>query len=425
MSEPKAYKAKLTDFKPDKNNLNRHTQHGQRLVENSQRNRGFARPGFAASDGTILGGNLSVMEVAPDIGLGEGEIFVIESDGDIPIVHLRRDVAPDSEAAALLAAEDNHSALKSINYDPEVLLAEIERGIDFEGIFEVDEIKDILAELGTEESKEDGGGLGEPGAAEKAQEVWGVKEGDVWQLGRHRVICGDCTDRDVVEAVMGGERADMVFTDPPYNVSYQDNETIESLKKRNRRIDGLIIKNDSMTDNEFSEFLIAALENAPISKGDSFYLCAPPGHTETLFRNVLNNVSGWLLKQCIVWVKDQFVFGRQDYHYRHESILYGWVEGSAHYFLDDRTQDTVWEIDRPRISEFHPTTKPIELPARAIKNSCRSGDLIYDPFLGSGTTMAAAHQLNRRCFGIEIDPSYTAVVLERMKNLGVEPELIK
>jgi hypothetical protein len=148
MAEPKAYKAKLADkFKPDQNNLNRHTQRGQRLVENSQRKRGFGRPGFAANDGTVLGGNLSIMEVAPDIGLGDGEVFVVESDGDIPIVHLRRDVAPDSEQAALLAADDNHSALKSINYDPEVLLAEIERGIDFDGIFEADEIKEILGEV--------------------------------------------------------------------------------------------------------------------------------------------------------------------------------------------------------------------------------------------------------------------------------------
>jgi hypothetical protein len=159
VAEPKAYKARLADFKPDQNNLNRHTQRGQRLVENSQRQRGFGRPGFAAKDGTVLGGNLSVMEVATDIGLGDGEVFVIETDGDIPILHLRRDVAPDSETAALLAAEDNHSALKSINYDPEILLAEIERGIEFGGIFEADEIKEILGELGGEPKDDQWGGM--------------------------------------------------------------------------------------------------------------------------------------------------------------------------------------------------------------------------------------------------------------------------
>jgi hypothetical protein len=159
MAEPKAYKAKLADaLKPDERNLNRHTQRGQRLVENSQRKRGFGRPGFAANDGTVLGGNLSVIEVATDIGLGDGEVFIVETDGNIPIVHLRRDLDPDSNEAAQLAAEDNHSALKSINYDPEMLLAEIERGIEFDGIFEADEVKEILAEIETGET----GGAVEP-----------------------------------------------------------------------------------------------------------------------------------------------------------------------------------------------------------------------------------------------------------------------
>lgn len=147
MAEPKAYKGKLSDFKLDKHNLNRHTQRGRGMVENSQRKRGFGRPGFAANDKTMLGGNLSIMEVAADIDLGNGEIFVVETDGDIPIVHVRRDLDPDTEAAKLLAAEDNQSALVSIDFDPEVFAAEIAAGVDFGEVFTAEELEQYSIEL--------------------------------------------------------------------------------------------------------------------------------------------------------------------------------------------------------------------------------------------------------------------------------------
>ncbi len=141
--EPKGYKAKLADFKPDPRNLNRHTQRGRGMVEASQRQRGFARPGFAAADGTMLGGNLSVMDVAPDIGLGDGDVFVVETDGNIPIIHKRLDIEAGSEEAVLLAAEDNQSALVSIDFDPERLAEDIAAGVDFNGVFTEDEKETI------------------------------------------------------------------------------------------------------------------------------------------------------------------------------------------------------------------------------------------------------------------------------------------
>jgi hypothetical protein len=147
MTEPRAYKSKLSDFKLDKHNLNRHTQRGRGMVENSQRLRGFGRPGFAAKDKTMLGGNLSIMDVAADIELGDGEVFVIETDGNIPIVHVRRDLDPDTEAAKLLAAEDNQSALVSIDFDPKVLASEIADGVDFSGIFTEDEQAELLQQI--------------------------------------------------------------------------------------------------------------------------------------------------------------------------------------------------------------------------------------------------------------------------------------
>ena len=270
----------------------------------------------------------------------------------------------------------------------------------------------------------------DPGAqvdrAEELREIWGVESGQLWQLGSHKLICGDCTDKAVVERVMGGESADMVFTDPPYNVSYQDNESIESLKARNRRTDGLVVSNDSMTDDEFDSFLVAFLSEIPLVEGGAFYLCAPAGRTETQFRNALDYVSGLTLRECIVWVKNVFVFGRQDYHWRHESILYGWKDGAAHYFIDDHTQDTVWEIDRPRVSKDHPTMKPIELPEKAIRNSSKDGAVIFDGFSGSGTTLIACERLNRKCRAAEISPAYVAVAIQRWVDMtGGEPVLIR
>ena len=261
--------------------------------------------------------------------------------------------------------------------------------------------------------------------AAELNEKWQVKTGDLWQIGEHRLLCGDSTIKADVERVMRGELARMVFTDPPYNIAYQDNETIESLKARNRRTDGLTISNDSMTDAEFGVFLVAFMELFPVGAGGSFYLCSPAGNPETQFRNALNSVSGLSLRECIVWVKDVFVFGRQDYHWRHESILYGWKDGAAHYFIDDHTQDTVWMIDRPRISKEHPTMKPVELPEKAIKNSSLEFEIVYDPFLGSGTTMVACENLHRKCRGIEISPNYCAVILERMTTAFPELEIQK
>lgn len=261
--------------------------------------------------------------------------------------------------------------------------------------------------------------------ADELQKQWGTQLGQMWALGEHRLICGDCTDAATVARVMGGEKADMVFTDPPYNVAYQSNETIESLKARNRRTDGLVVENDAMSDGEFDAFLDAFLKQMPLRDGGAYYLCAPPGRTETQFRNALDRVSGLALRECIVWVKDQFVFGRQDYHWRHESILYGWKEGASHYFVDDRTQDTVWEIPRPRTSEFHPTMKPVELPIKAISNSSKHGEIVYEPFSGSGTTIIACQNLSRKCRAVELSPAYVAVALERFhQHSGILPVLV-
>jgi DNA modification methylase len=268
---------------------------------------------------------------------------------------------------------------------------------------------------------------GEPPDISKAEELrkaWGTELGQLWALGEHRLAVGDCTDRGVVEGVMGGESADMVATDPPYNVSIFGG-THDPRDKKNYGA-GPKIQNDNMSDEEFDKFLLNAFMSIDkiLKAGGVYYICAPAGRTETQFRIALEEVFG--LRECIVWVKQQFVFGRQDYHWRHESILYGWKNGAAHYFCDDKTQDTVWEFDRPMRSEKeHPTQKPFELFFRMISNSSKFDELVYDPFLGSGTTLIACENLNRRCRGIEISPAYAAVCLQRFVDYaGIDPVLL-
>lgn len=239
-----------------------------------------------------------------------------------------------------------------------------------------------------------------------------VKPGDVWVLGDHRIMCGDSTRPDDVARLTDREAAAFVFTDPPYGVAYQTKLSVEEAVARHRRTDGLEVANDALTPDATRALIVAALQQAPMAPGASFYVASPSGDMELHFRLALVE-AGWALRQAIVWVKDVFVMGRQDYHWRHETILYGWRDGAAHYWCGDRTQDTIWNIDRPKRSQEHPTMKPVELVVRAMENSSRPGDLVYEPFSGSGTTIIAAETLGRRCYAMELEPRYVQVAIER------------
>ena len=234
-----------------------------------------------------------------------------------------------------------------------------------------------------------------------------TQPGDVYVLGAHRLLCGDATSLRDVARVMDGQRADLVFTDPPYNVDYTG-KTSDALK----------IANDVMSARDFRAFLLAAFQvmisNA--KTGAPIYIC----HADTEgfnFRGAMTE-AGWLLKQCLVWIKDSFVMGRQDYHWRHEPILYGWKPGAAHRWWADRTQDTVWEVPRPKRSEEHPTMKPVALVARALHNSSRKGDLVLDTFGGSGTTLIACEAEGRVCRMVELDPRYCDVIVSRWETFA-------
>lgn len=229
-----------------------------------------------------------------------------------------------------------------------------------------------------------------------------TKYGDIYKLGNHYLMCGDSTKESDVERLMNGHQADLAITDPPYNVNYEG-KTEDNLK----------ILNDNMDNNQFYDFLESAFINLnkALKDGGAAYIFH--ADTEGLnFRKAFIN-SKFKLAQCLIWVKNTFVMGRQDYQWKHEPILYGWKLGAGHYFINDRKQSTVLEFDKPSKNEEHPTMKPIELVAYLIKNSSKNDDVVIDFFGGSGSTLIASEQLNRICYTMELDPRYCDVIVDR------------
>ncbi len=230
------------------------------------------------------------------------------------------------------------------------------------------------------------------------------KKGDIFLLGKHRLICGDSTKPEDVHALVDGNQIDLLFTDPPYNVDYEG-------------ATGMKIQNDKQDNDSFFKFLTLAFNNAfeVLKPGAAFYVC----HSDVEELNFLLAVknAGFHFSQIIIWLKNSLVLGRKDYHSRNEPILYGWKEGAGHYFIDDRTQDTIWEYDKPKVNDLHPTMKPIPLVARAIKNSSRRDESVLDLFGGSGTTLIAAEQTGRKAFLVEIDEKYVDVIVKRYLRL--------
>jgi site-specific DNA-methyltransferase (adenine-specific) len=242
-----------------------------------------------------------------------------------------------------------------------------------------------------------------------------TKPGDLWILGEHRLLCGDSTKAEDVERLMAGAKADLMLTDPPYNVAYEGGS-----KKRTA------IQNDSMDADSFRSFLSSCFRCAfdSMQPGAAFYIW----HADTEGYNFRGAVidCGQQVRQCLVWAKDNSMFSRQDYHWKHEPCLYGWKEGAAHSWHSDRKQTTVLEFARPSRSDEHPTMKPVALFAYLAGNSSGKGQLVYDPFLGSGTTLIAAEQLGRKCYGMEISPAYCDVIVKRWETLtGNKAELEK
>ncbi|WP_343241184.1 DNA modification methylase [Methanoculleus sp. UBA45] len=232
-----------------------------------------------------------------------------------------------------------------------------------------------------------------------------IQRGDLFRLGRHRLLCGDSTSAEDVGRLMDGKRADLLLTDPPYGVSYVG-----------KTKDALTIENDALTEEGLEELIRGAFSIAETNcrPGAYWYATAPPGPLHLLFADDWK--ARGILRQIMVWVKDSMVLGHSEYHYQHEPILFGWMPGER-YKNPDRTRTTVWECPRPNASREHPTMKPVALWARAIQDGSREADLVFDPFLGSGTTLVACEQLGRTCYGMEISPQYCQVIIDRWERL--------
>lgn len=234
--------------------------------------------------------------------------------------------------------------------------------------------------------------------------------GDLYEIGEHRLLCGDSTQTDTFEKLMGGDLADMVVTDPPYNVAYEG-----------KTEDALTIKNDSMGNDEFYKFLYdfySALTSA-VKKGGAIYVWHASSEVINFGKAMVD--AGWLLKQQLIWVKNTMVMGRQDYQWNHEPCLYGWLAGGSHKWYSDRKQTTVIKWDKPQRNGEHPTMKPVGLFGYQIENSSKIGDLVIDAFGGSGTAMVACEQLKRKARVIEYDPKYCDVIVNRM--ITLDPNL--
>lgn len=357
------------------------------------------------------------------------------------------DLTPEEEALAL-ASGDAITGWATVKPDK---LEKILRSITFGG----EATQRFLQQFGKQnklfiEPKEPAADAGpQLDKAEQLRIKWQTAKNQVWTFPsmakfgvEHRLIIGDSTDPAVVRRLMQGERVDLIFTDPPYGVDYVG-KTPDALK----------IQNDNLGITGTRALVGDALKAIPLKQGGVYYICAPAAELETAFRLALADV-GLTLRQSLVWVKQHFVMSRQDYHWRHESILYGWADGAAHYFLPDRTQDTiildemadpadlskkelidlvkelrraersdVWQEDRPMASLLHPTTKPLALVNKALLNSSRPGEVVFDGFVGSGTTLIGCEQHGRVARVIEKEPKYAAATIERAQLLGLNPHL--
>jgi site-specific DNA-methyltransferase (adenine-specific) len=386
-------KIKVTDLIQDDKNFNKGSEYGQGLIQKSFEKFGAGRSILIDKNNKIIAGNKST----ENYGAGGGQdVIVVESDGTQLIAVKRTDIDLDTPQGREMALADNATAKANIVWAEDVIASEI--GVEVAESWGVDMGKEVP------EAEEDDFDTTPP-------EIPITVLGDLYEIGEHKLLCGDSTDSDQVAKLMNGERWDLIVTDPPYNVAYEG-----------KTKDALTIQNDRMTDSNFIQFLTDYFKTALLNtkKGGGIYVF----FADMELRNFVNAFldGGFKLSQQLIWLKQSMVMGRKDYHCKHEPILYGWYEGEAHNWYSDRKQTTILEFDRPQRNGEHPTMKPIQLLSYLITNSSKSGDLIGDGFLGSGSTMVASHQLKRKCYGMELDPKYCDVIIRRMINL--DPTLV-
>ncbi|MBL0320101.1 MAG: site-specific DNA-methyltransferase [Alphaproteobacteria bacterium] len=378
----------VTQLIPYARNARTHSEEQVSQIAGSIAEFGFVNPILMGDDNIIIAGH-GRLSAAQRLGLKEVPTIILS--------HLT-----ENQRRALIIA-DNKIALNA-GWDEEMLRLELQElkldDFNLELIGFSDEELNTLLIDGLEKSE----GLTDENTVPELQEEAITKPGDVWILGNHRLLCGDSTLLTDVEKALGGVLADMVFTDPPYNVNYGG-----AMKDKLRGINRTI-KNDNLGE-EFEQFLYDACVNiVTVCKG-AIYICMASSELDTL-QSAFRKAGGhW--STFIIWAKNTFTLGRADYQRQYESILYGWKEGSDHYWCGARNQSDVWFFNKPQSNDLHPTMKPIELVERAIENSSKSRDIVLDCFGGSGSTLIAAEKTGRSARLIELDPKYCDVIVRR------------
>lgn len=368
---------------PYVNNARTHSPEQINKLRSSLREFGFINPVIIDKDYGIIAGH--------------GRVIAAREEGidKVPCVFV--DHLTEAQKKAYIIA-DNRMALDA-GWDEELLRVEIEAlqaeafDVSLTG-FDEKEITDLFKDTQAE-TKDDEYDL--TAALEKAAFV---KKGDVWVVGRHRLVCGDATNAEDVDKLCEGKRVNLILTDPPYGVSFKS-------------ASGLTIQNDSMKNEEFYSFLLAAFKNmvSHLEPGGSAYVFH--ADTEGLnFRRAFIDV-GLHLAGCCIWVKNSLVLGRSDYQWQHEPVLYGFLKNGKHQWYSDRKQTTIWNFDKPKRNENHPTSKPLDLLSYPLKNSTQENAIVLDTFGGSGSTLMACELTNRICYTMELDEKYASVILRR------------
>jgi len=268
--------------------------------------------------------------------------------------------------------------------------------------FGEDELKELLKSLDARDKRERLESFDLDEAIKAAQSAPVAKPGDLWLLGEHQLVCGNSTDREAVQRLMGQSKAAMTFTDPPYNVNYGDHRHTGAPQRS--------IANDNLGE-VFEPFLEKACRNILEFTDGAVYICMSSSELHTLQRAFIAAGGHW--STYIIWAKNTFTMGRSDYQRQYEPILYGWREGAQHYWCGDRDQGDVWQVEKPTSNPLHPTMKPLALIERAIKNSSKTGNKVLDLFLGSGSTLIACEMTGRVCYGMELDPLYVDIARMR------------
>ena len=379
------YLADIKDLIPYARNARTHSDEQVAQIAASIKEFGFLSPIIISKDNTIL--------------CGHGRFYAAQKLGLEKVPCIKEEYLTETQKRAYILA-DNKLSLNA-GWDNEMLAIELSelQNENFDlGLtgFDVSELEDLIGKDSSDVEDDD---YDLDAALEKAAFV---KRGDVWNVGRHKLMCGDATSSEDVNTLMEDKKANLIVTDPPYNVAFESS-------------DGLSIKNDKMENTKFYEFLLAAFKNMAdhLEKGGAAYVFH--ADTEGLnFRKAFID-AGFHLSGCCIWVKNSLVLGRSDYQWQHEPVLYGFLQNGKHYWSAKagRSQTTIWNFDKPKKNKNHPTSKPLDLLAYPIDNSSQENAIIIDTFGGSGSTLMTCEKTNRICYMMELDEKYASVILRR------------